>query len=125
MAPAPARKPTPETSTPTQPGEVTPTGTGTDQAATQTGPEQAKDVNPETTSESLLTETQAHPERTFHDALSGRPVNAGGYFTDGVGLKDEGPIPEHRIVANDWADKQVHAHDPQAEADRDEDTQVL
>lgn len=92
------RTPRASTSTPTQPGDVTPTTT----AATE---EQAKDVTPETTSESALTEEQAHPDRTYHDSLSGRPVTAEGYYTDVTGAVDNGPVPAHRIVANDWAER--------------------
>jgi hypothetical protein len=121
MAPAPARKPVGETAQATQPGEVQPTPAEPtpatqvedDQAANQ---ERARDVNPDTTSVSLLTDQQAHPERTFHDSLSGRPVNEQGYFTDGQGLADQGPIPQHRIVANDWAERQQANVQPQPEA---------
>lgn len=45
------------------------------------------------------TETQTHPERGYHDSLSGRPVDESGNFTDGG---EGGPIPEHRIVADAW-----------------------
>lgn len=82
----------------TQPGDVTPSGDDTTQAANQ---ERAKDVNPDTTSQSPLTESQAHPDRTYHDSLSGRPVDQNGNFTDGLG---EGPIPDHRIVSDSWAE---------------------
>jgi hypothetical protein len=39
----------------------------------------------------------------YHDSLSGRPVTADGHFVDDP---DADAIPEHRIVANDWADRQ-------------------
>lgn len=50
----------------------------------------------------------------FHDSLSGRPVTADGHFADGQGLRDQGPIPEHRIVADDWAERRAEA-DAEAE----------
>lgn len=108
----------PSTAAATQPGEVKPTGETTpeaEQAATQ---ERAKDVNPDTTSESPLTEPQAHPDRTYHDAISGRPVDAQGKYLDADGGVDSHVEP-HRIVANDWATLQDEA-DEQAARDRAE-----
>lgn len=40
-------------------------------------------------------------DATYHDSLSGRSVDKQGNFTDGQG---EGPIPEHRIVSDSWAE---------------------
>ncbi len=39
------------------------------------------------------------PTRTYHDSLSGRPVDADGNYTDG---QDEGRVDKTRIVADDW-----------------------
>lgn len=39
------------------------------------------------------------PAPTYHDSLSGRPVDSTGHFTDGG---EGGPIPEHRIVSDSW-----------------------
>lgn len=53
----------------------------------------------------------------YHDSLSGRAVDSEGRFVDGLSVGDEGPIPAHRIVANDWAQRQGSAsriEDPQA-----------
>lgn len=38
-------------------------------------------------------------ERTYHDAISGRPVDSEGKYTDG---QDEGQVEKHRVVADDW-----------------------
>jgi hypothetical protein len=72
-----------------QPGDVTPTG----EAASRTTGQPPVD----TTSQSELTEAQAHPDRTYHDSVSGRPVDADGNRTDG-----EGKVEPHRVVSDSW-----------------------
>lgn len=100
--------PTDRTSRATQPGDVKPTGDDATPAANQTSGTNAEGTSgqPETdtTSQSVLTEAQAHPDRTFHDSLSGRPVTEDGHFTDVEGARDEGPVPAHRIVSDSWAE---------------------
>jgi hypothetical protein len=39
----------------------------------------------------------------YHDSISGRPVTADGRFVDST---DETPVEPHRIVANDWPERQ-------------------
>jgi hypothetical protein len=38
----------------------------------------------------------------YHDSLTGRPVDIEGNFIGDLATQGEGPIPQHRIVANDW-----------------------
>jgi hypothetical protein len=52
---------------------------------------------------------QAQLEGGYHDSLSGRPVDADGSFTDGG---TDGPIPKHRIVANNWPQERERIDDP-------------
>jgi hypothetical protein len=52
----------------------------------------------------------AHAQGGFHDSLSGRQVDKDGNFTGGNG--GDGPIPKHRIVANDWAADREKLDDP-------------
>ena len=70
------------------------------------------------TSVSPLTPSQAHPERGFHDAISGRPVDEQGRFTDGTpgGVTD----PTH-IVADDWPDHVKHSKTDQTVHNRTTD----
>lgn len=46
----------------------------------------------------------------FHDSLSGRAVNSNGDFVEGA--EGEGPIPKHRIVANNWVELREDINDP-------------
>lgn len=54
----------------------------------------------------------AHTESGFHDSLSGRPINERGYFTDTNTVGSEGPVPKHRIVANNWPQEREKIDDP-------------
>jgi hypothetical protein len=55
----------------------------------------------------------AHHEGGFHDSLSGRPVDESGNFTDSaMAGSNEGPIPKHRIVANNWPQEREKIDDP-------------
>jgi len=55
---------------------------------------------------------KAQTEGGFHDSLSGRPVNEQGHFTDTATVGSEGPVPPHRIVANDWPESREKIDDP-------------
>lgn len=50
-------------------------------------------------------------EGGYHDALTGRPINSAGYFTDSQTIGSEGPVPQHRIVANDWPNEREQIGD--------------
>lgn len=54
----------------------------------------------------------AHKEGGFHDSLSGRAVDQSGNFTDTATKGSEGPIPSHRIVANNWPQERENINDP-------------
>jgi hypothetical protein len=54
----------------------------------------------------------AHAEGGYHDSLSGRPVNEHGHFTDTDTVGSEGPVPSHRIVANNWPQEREKINDP-------------
>lgn len=54
---------------------------------------------------------QAQTEGGYHDSLSGRPVDESGEFTE-ASEKGNGPIPKHRIVANDWPTNREKIDDP-------------
>lgn len=47
---------------------------------------------------------RADPEPGYHDSISGRAVHADGRFVEPI--DDEGPVEAHRIVANDWPERQ-------------------
>ena len=130
----------------TQPGDVTPSnppqgnndgGTTTDQAdsprvvnsplANKANPTGDPAANTGPVGDREVIDAQEHvlgddPRRVaasqggYHDSLSGRPVDADGYVKDNVG---EGPIPEHRIVANDWPGNRPGASADDIKADRE------
>lgn len=54
---------------------------------------------------------KAQTEGGFHDSLTGRSVDSNGYFTDTAIKGGEGPVPQHRIVANDWPNRQEKIDD--------------
>lgn len=47
----------------------------------------------------------------FHDSQSGRPINENGYFTDTATIGSEGPVPEHRRVADNWPQEREQIND--------------
>lgn len=55
---------------------------------------------------------KAQTDGGYHDSLTGRPVNENGHFTDSTTPGSEGPIPAHRIVANDWPQNREKIDDP-------------
>jgi hypothetical protein len=76
--------------------------------ADRPGPTEAAKAQPPATEPTTTTEpdpvaTQPTPanEAGYHDSLSGAAVDADGNFVGDL-RKGEGPIPKHRIVANDW-----------------------
>jgi hypothetical protein len=54
----------------------------------------------------------AQTEGGYHDSLTGRPLNERGYFVDSATVGSEGPVPQHRIVANDWPNEREKINDP-------------
>lgn len=46
-------------------------------------------------------EDQAQGKRTYHDSMTGAQVTESGEFVD-ESRKHQGPIPAHRVVADDW-----------------------
>lgn len=40
-------------------------------------------------------------ENGFHDSMTGKAVTEAGEFVD-PSMRGQGPIPKHRIVANNW-----------------------
>lgn len=55
---------------------------------------------------------QAQVAGGYHDSLTGRSVDEGGTFTDTATKGSEGPIPHHRIVANNWPQEREKLNDP-------------
>ncbi len=47
----------------------------------------------------------------YHDSLTGRPVNESGTFVDTATAGSEGPVPKHRIVADDWPNEREKIDD--------------
>lgn len=43
----------------------------------------------------------ANTDRTYHDSVTGRPVDSSGTFLDGI-RGAEAQVEAHRIVADDW-----------------------
>lgn len=58
------------------------------------------DTPTEEPSESVIVEQNT---AGYHDSLSGRAVHADGSFIDAA--EGEEPVPAHRIVGNDWAQR--------------------
>ena len=50
------------------------------------------------------------PEPGFHDSQTGRPVDSSGRFLDLTVAGSEGPVPRHRIVADDWPERAKEEH---------------
>jgi hypothetical protein len=48
----------------------------------------------------------------YHDSLTGRPINEQGHFTDTATTGSEGPVPAHRIVADNWPQEREAINDP-------------
>ncbi len=55
---------------------------------------------------------KAQTEGGYHDSLTGRPVDKSGNFQDLSIPGSEGPVPQHRIVANDWPNDREKIDDP-------------
>lgn len=53
---------------------------------------------------------EAQTKGGYHDSLTGRPIDENGHFTDTKIKGGEGPVPSHRIVANDWPDRAREEH---------------
>lgn len=53
----------------------------------------------------------AQREGGYHDSMTGAPVDENGEFTE-PSRKGTGPIPKHRIVANDWPVEREKIDDP-------------
>lgn len=47
----------------------------------------------------------------YHDSLTGRPVTQSGEFVE-VGMEGQGPVPQHRIVADNWPQEREKIDDP-------------
>lgn len=59
---------------------------------------------------------KAQTEAGFHDSLTGAPVDEGGNFTE-PSRAGTGPIPKHRIVADNWPQEQERIDDPAKRTD--------
>lgn len=60
--------------------------------------------------EHVLGDDPRRVKLAYHDSQSGRAVDADGNFLDGV--DGEGPIPKHRVVADDWPTRLEKHDDP-------------
>lgn len=54
---------------------------------------------------------KAQTEGGFHDSLTGAPVDGDGNFTE-ASRAGTGPVPKHRIVADNWPQEQERIDDP-------------
>lgn len=101
----------------TTPGMVGPLESGAN-------PEGKKDVSTGPVGDSEVIDGQEHvlgddPRRVahhaggFHDSLTGRPIDEKGMFTDSTIPGSEGPVPKHRIVANNWPQEREKMDDSQ------------
>ena len=62
---------------------------------------------------------KAQTEGGYHDSLTGRPINERGYFVDTATVGSEGPVPQHRIVADNWPQEREKIDDPAKRAGND------
>lgn len=65
--------------------------------------DQAASARPEQadTNQPVDAPAESEPERTYHDSVSGQPVNAQGYLVSDPDNEAE-RVERHRIVADDW-----------------------
>lgn len=56
----------------------------------------------------------------YHDSLTGRPVTENGDFTE-ESMKGQGPIPKHRIVADQWPTERDRIDSPASRIGNDAD----
>lgn len=104
-----------------RPGRVRPTTPEDPTVANDANPTGQQDVSTGQVGAPEVIDAQEHvlgddPRRVahksgYHDSLTGRPVDAEGNFADNS-APGEGPIPKHRIVADDWPTRQERIDDP-------------